>query len=150
MGLTKPQQLGSTFDGNIALTTALPAGNNKIGNVGISGAVEVSKLPNVGISGEVTTVVKENVGFYSFNESVGTTEVALTPAKKLSQIVYISNDGDSDLLVGLNVATTASQKGDNAVIVLKAGEVIDNISVSVSTIKLKRTAGNGVARLLGV
>lgn len=150
MGLTKPQQIGSSFDGNITLTTALPAGNNKIGNVGVTGAVEVSKLPNVGINGEVTTVTKENVGFYSFNEAVTTTEIALTPAKKLSQIVYISNDGDSDLLVGLNVATTASQKGDNAVIVLKAGEVIDNISVSVTSIKLKRTAGNGVVRLLGV
>ncbi|QWG70193.1 hypothetical protein EXW32_27785 (plasmid) [Bacillus mycoides] len=150
MGLTKPQSLGSNFDGNIKLTDPLPVGNNKIGNVGVTGAVEVSKLPAVGITGDVTTVSKENVGFYSFNEAVTTTEVSLTPAKKLSQLVYISNDGDSDLLVGLNVATTGVQKGDNAVILLKAGEVIDNISVSVTSIKLKRTVGNGVARLLGV
>ncbi|HFJ9245046.1 TPA: hypothetical protein ACGW5C_005592 [Bacillus cereus] len=166
MGLTKPQQIGSSFDGNITLTTALPAGNNKIGNVGVTGdvgvnkmpAIEVNKMPAVSITGtptvkidgEIPVATKENVGFFSFNEAVGTTEVALTPAKKLSQIVYISNDGDSDLLVGLNVATSASQKGDNAVIVLKAGEVIDNIPVSVTSIKLKRSAGNGVARLLGV
>lgn len=150
MGLTKPQQIGSSFDGNITLTNPLPAGNNKIGNVGVTGTVEVSKLPNVAINGDVTTVPKENVGFFSFNEAVGTTEVVLTPTKKLTQMVYISNDGDSDLLVGLNVATSASQKGDNAVIVLKAGEVIDNIPVTVTSIKLKRNAGNGIARLLGV
>lgn len=160
MGLTKPQDMAGSFDGTIkGFNTSLPAGNNKIGSVDVAGTVEVSKLPAVSING-VPTFKLENPNInvtptasnshYSFAEAVSTTEVDLKPAKPLKQLIYLSNDGETDVLIGLDVATTGATKGDNAVIVLKAGEVIDNLERSITSIKLKRTAGNGVVRLLGV
>lgn len=89
--------------------------------------------------------------YYSYNASVGTTEVNVSLGFTTNSIKFISNDDDTnDLKISFeNVATTGSS-GLNGVITLKPGEIINELNISVSRVNFKRTAGTGNVRFVGV
>lgn len=89
--------------------------------------------------------------YYSYNASVGTTEVNITLGFTTNLIKFISNDDDTnDLIVSFGTVATTASAGLNGVITLKPGEVINELNIAVSRINLKRTAGSGNVRFLGV
>lgn len=89
--------------------------------------------------------------YYSYNASVGTTEVNVSLGFITNSIKYISNDDDTnDLIVSFGTVATTSSPGLNGVITLKPGEVINELNVAVTQINFRRAAGSGNVRFVGV
>lgn len=90
--------------------------------------------------------------YYSYNASIGTTEVNVSLGFTTNCIKYISNDDETNSLHVCfgNVPAWGTPSGMNTVITLKPGEVINELNVAVSRINFKRTAGSGNVRFVGV
>lgn len=85
--------------------------------------------------------------YYSFNSSVSGQTAHL--GFEASVIKYISNDDDTnDLIITFNDVLTTSPAGLNGAIVLKPGEVINDLNVKATKINMKRPAGGGFVRFL--
>lgn len=135
----------------------LAEGQSHIGRVSIDGGVTITHMPAVQLNGDVTLSdtnfrILSETAYYSHNAAVGTTEVVVTLPFTVKTFKFISNDDPTnDLFVTFNDKTTADpQNGLNSVIVLKAGEVLNEFNFTAQAVKLKRTAGNGNVRILGV
>lgn len=107
-----------------ALKGATPAGANKIGSVDIANSEQLS-----GILNALTT--PEHGLFSSGNSTATGVTVAATSGRKITCITFLSNDGEADLSVTVGDATFT----------LKSGEVLDNFKVYVDSIKI---LGNSV------
>lgn len=89
--------------------------------------------------------------YFSYNSSVGTTEVNVPLNFTTSCIKFISNDDEmNDLIVSFGTVATTASTGLNGVITLKPGEVINELNIAISRINFKRTTGSGKVRFLGV
>lgn len=89
--------------------------------------------------------------YFSYNSSVGTTEVNVPLNFTTNCIKFISNDDETnDLIVTFGTVATTASAGLNGVIVLKAGEVINELNIAVSRINFKRLVGSGKVRFVGV
>lgn len=89
--------------------------------------------------------------YFSYNSSVGTTEVNVPLNFTTSCIKFISNDDEmNDLIVSFETVATTASTGLNGVITLKPGEVINELNIAISRINFKRTTGSGKVRFLGV
>lgn len=89
--------------------------------------------------------------YYTYNASVGTTEVNVSLGFTTNCIKFLSNDDDTnDLLISFGTVATTGSTGLNGVITLKPGEVLNEINISVSRINFKRTAGSGKVRAVVV
>lgn len=87
-----------------------------------------------------------------WNGAISTSEYQVVFPFAVKKIIYISNDDTSnDLLIAFNGSlTTSSEIGLNGVIRLKPGEVLNDFRKNVTSIRLRRTAGSGTVRILGV
>jgi hypothetical protein len=137
-------------DVDIASMPSLPAGSNNIGNVGIIGQVSISDMPPVQVSNTPVATHHE-----TFEGSIGATEYVydMTARGGISTIVYISNDDtQNDLFVSFDsvTATTSPAGGQDGVIRLKAGEVLNDIPRKTMKVHLIRTTAGGLARFVGV
>lgn len=147
----KPLVAGSANIGkvDIASMPSLPVGANKIGNVGIAGGVTIDAMPPVSLNGDVTVgdiSIKGEGSFFSIDEAITTTEIVKTLAKTSRSIKYITNDGDTDLYIAFDTATTDTAAGNNGRIRLLAGETLNELNIAVTTIKFKRPSGTGNVR----
>lgn len=89
--------------------------------------------------------------YFSYNSIVSTTEVNVPLGFMTNCIKFISNDDDTnDLIVSFGTTSTTATAGLNGVIILKPGEVINELNISVSKINFKRVAGSGNVRFVGV
>lgn len=89
--------------------------------------------------------------YFSYNSSVGTTEVNVQLNFTTNCIKFISNDDEmNDLIVSFGSTLTTANAGLNGVIILKPGEVINELNIAVSRINFKRLAGSGSVRFVGV
>lgn len=89
--------------------------------------------------------------YYSYNASVGTTEINISLGFTTNSIKFISNDDDTnDLIVSFGTVATTGSPGLNGVITLKPGEVINELNIAISRINFKRVAGSGNVRFVGV
>lgn len=89
--------------------------------------------------------------YYSYNASIGTTEVNVSLGFTTNSIKFISNDDDTnDLIVSFGTVATNGPNGLNGVITLKPGEVINELNIAISRINFKRVAGSGKVRFVGV
>lgn len=89
--------------------------------------------------------------YFSYNSSVGTTEVNVPLNFTTSCIKFISNDDEmNDLIVSFGTVATTASTGLNGVITLKPSEVINELNIAISRINFKRTTGSGKVRFLGV
>lgn len=107
-----------------ALKGATPAGTNKIGSVDIANSTQLA-----GILSALTA--PEHGLFNSGNSSATGVTVSATSGRKITCITFLSNDGEADLSVTVGDATFT----------LKSGEVLDNFKVYVDSIKI---LGNSV------
>lgn len=88
---------------------------------------------------------------YTHNATATTTETVITLPFEISKFNYIANDGTQNLLVAFNNKTTAdSQNGMDGVIVLSAGEVLNDFSRKANSVKVKAATGTVSFRFLGV
>lgn len=102
-----------------ALKGATPAGNNKIGSVDINNSEQLANI--------LAQVSKPTHGLFSSGNSSATgVEVTATTGRKITCITFLSNDGEADLSVTVGDATFT----------LKSGEVLDNFKVYVDSITI--------------
>lgn len=89
--------------------------------------------------------------YYAYNASVGTTEVNVSLSFTTNCIKFLSNDDDTnDLYVSFGTVPTTNPGGLNGVIILKPGEVLNELNIAVSRINFRRTTGSGIVRFVGV
>lgn len=95
---------------------------------------------------------KSYADYFTYDQSVGITEVVVNLPYEISVFNYIANDDlQNDLLIAFNNETTSGElSGKNKVIKLKAGEIINELNVKATIIKFKRAAGTGNVRFVGV
>lgn len=142
---------------NVATLPPLPAGASEIGSVKVTNGLTIASMPPVSLNGNVTLSdttfdIKSKDAFYTHNASVGITDLIITFPFPINLFKFISNDDPiNDLIIAFNAGlTTDSQTAANGVIVLKAGETLSELNVKATSITLKRAAGAGNVRLLGV
>ena len=145
-----PAGTNNIGDVDIASMPSLPAGNNTIGNVGVVGTVNIGSMPAVQVS---NTPVKTS--HEMFEKTVGTTEYVYDMSARggVDTIVYIANDDtQNDLFISFDTvtATNTPTEGQNSVIRLKPGEVLNDIPRKTSKVHLIRSVNGGLARFLGV
>ena len=132
---------GSNKIGNVGLSGAIPTGDNKIGNVGLAGAIPegTNNIGNVGLAGaipegsnligKVEEVYKPINMLYAGVESEAVT-IDLSN-RKINYIVFLSNDGESELIVSLK-----KSDGNSCPVRLKAGETLNDLPFEFSSMKL--------------
>lgn len=86
---------------------------------------------------------------FSYNESVATTEINVSLGFTSNCIKFLSNDDDSnDLIISFGTTATSANAGLNGVIVLKAGEVLNELNIATNRINFRRTSGTGNVRMV--
>jgi hypothetical protein len=150
---------GSNTIGKVDVNTLPPlaTGDSHIGSVGVDGSVAIGSMPNVVISSmppvQVTNdpIKQSHEHFYG---SVGTTEVIYDlGVRSLTKFNHIVNDDlANDLFISFDevAAITTPGSGANGIIVLKPGEVINDLGRKCSKVRFIRSAGAGNVRMLGV
>lgn len=116
---------GSNHIGEVGFAGALPEGDNKIGNVGFTGALPEGNNK----IGKVETDIKTMSMLYS-----GTvTEAVLTDLsnRQVNYIVFLANDSGEDVYVYLK-----KPDGEGCGFTLKSGEVLNDLSFEISSIRL--------------
>lgn len=89
--------------------------------------------------------------YYSIHSNIGTSEVNVSLGFTTNSIKFISNDDNTnDLYVSFGTVPTTNPGGLNGVLLLKPGEVINELNLAISRINFRRPAGTGNVRFLGV
>lgn len=89
--------------------------------------------------------------YYSYNASVATTEVKVSLGFTTNCIKFLSNDDETnDLYVSFGTVPTTNPSSLNGVILLKPGEVINELNIAVTQVNLRRSSGSGNVRFVGV
>ncbi|MEK5046142.1 hypothetical protein [Bacillus sp. FSL L8-0637] len=129
------------YDGEIKKFSApLPKGSNVIGQV------VIADMPPLEVTNDP---VKQR--HYSYDASVSTTAVTVSFEHPISKIIYLENEGDSDLYVNFDGdSLDSSNDGLNGSIRLKPGEMLTDFPRKAYKMNLIRKNGKDTVRFLGV
>jgi hypothetical protein len=120
----------------------------------INSSGEVVNIADAISGGAITIAPISTTTHYVFDGAVGPTEVIFNLGADAKKIIYISNDGDSDLYFNFNSYNVSipTINGTNDSIRLQPGETINDFDVKFYRIRMRRPAGSlaGVVRILAV
>lgn len=86
---------------------------------------------------------------YSYNSNVTTTEINIEIGFTSNCIKYISNDDETnDLITSFGTTATSASPGFNGVIILKPGEVLNELNIATNRINFRRASGTGNVRMV--
>jgi len=89
----------------------------------------------------------------AFEGTIGTTASSFVPNKYMTHLLFLSNDGTTDLFITFDDKTVTTTPANNTnsedgVIRLKAGEVLTDMKIIFQKINMIRSSGTGVARIV--
>lgn len=146
-GFNQPLPQGNNKIGNVGISGALPAGTNNIGKVDIASALPAgaNNIGKVTVANQVdyaedivyirdAVKMLENVSrkYCHFKSGTATSAgITYNTSATICHIAFLSNDGEDDLTL-----TAIESDGTTNSIVIKAGEVLNHIECTLTSIKV--------------
>lgn len=130
-GFNQPLPAGSNKIGNVGVTGALPAGSNNIGKVTVANQVDYGEYITA-IRDAINALESRSRKFTHCKAGNATAAgITYTSAATICDIALLSNDGEADL-------TLTITESDNTVnsIVVKGGEKLEHIECTIASVKV--------------